>query len=343
MMRYKLLGKSGLRVSELCLGTMTFGENWGWGASKAESQKQFDLFAQSGGNFVDTSVNYTDGTSEEFIGDFLKADRDYFVVATKYTLTQPNNTDPNRGGNHRKNMMRSVESSLRRLQTDYIDLLYLHAWDYMTPVEEVLRGLDDLVRMGKVNYIAISDTPAYIVAQANTISELRGWSHFIGLQLMYNLIRRDVERELLPTAKHWDMGVLTWGVLNSGVLTGKFLQEVNSPTRMDKSRLQLSEQALNTVKTVVQIAEEVGKPAAQVAINWVRQQQHRAQIIPLLGARSAEQLRDTIDCLSWELTEAQLGQLDEVSKIDYGFPHDFAPGSPYIFGQTFNSIDNHRL
>ncbi len=341
-MRYKLLGKSGLRVSELCLGTMTFGETWGWGASKAESQKQFDLFAQAGGNFVDTSINYTDGTSEEFIGDFLKADRDYFVVATKYTLTKTTNTDPNNGGNHRKNMMRSVETSLRRLQTDMIDVFYLHVWDYMTPIDEILRGLDDLVRMGKVNYIAVSDTPAHIVAQANTISELRGWSRFIGLQVMYNLLRRDVERELLPTAKHWDMGVMAWGLLNSGVLTGKFLQDVDAPTRVNKDGLQLSNQALDTVKTVVKIAEETGKPSAQVAINWVRQQQHRAQIFPILGARSAEQLRDAMDCLTWELTAEQLARLDEVSKIEMGFPHDFAPGSPFIFGKTFNKIDNHR-
>jgi aryl-alcohol dehydrogenase-like predicted oxidoreductase len=153
-MRYKLLGRSGLRVSEVCLGTMTFGETWGWGASKDESKKQFDLFAQAGGNFIDTSVNYTDGTSEEFVGDFIHADREYWVMATKYTLTKPDSTDPNSGGNSRKNMMKSVERSLKRMKTDYIDLLYLHMWDFMTPLEEVLRGMDDLVRAGKVNYLA---------------------------------------------------------------------------------------------------------------------------------------------------------------------------------------------
>ena len=215
-MRYKLLGKSGLRVSELCLGTMTFGETWGWGASKDESRRMFDRFAEAGGNFVDTSVNYTDGTAEEFLGDFLSADRDHFVVATKYTLTRRNSTDPNSGGNSRKNMRQSVERSLRRLQTDVIDLLYLHVWDYMTPVEEVVRGLDDLVRQGKVNYVAISNSPAYIIAEANTLAELRGWSRLVGVQVPYSLAARDIERELLPLARHWDMAVMPFSLIGGG-------------------------------------------------------------------------------------------------------------------------------
>src|SRR5574341_1400340 len=186
-MRYKLLGKSGLRVSELCLGTMTFGETWGWGASKDESKKQFDYFAESGGNFIDTSVNYTDGTAEEFVGEFIHGEREHFVIATKYTLTRPDSTDPNSGGNSKKNMRQSVERSLKRLKTDYIDLYYLHMWDYMTPVEEVMRGLDDLVRAGKVLYVALSDSPAYIAAEANTLAELRGWARFLGLQVPYSL------------------------------------------------------------------------------------------------------------------------------------------------------------
>ncbi len=232
-MRYKLLGRSGLRVSELALGTMTFGETWGWGASKDEAKKQFDLFAEAGGNYIDTSVNYTDGTSEEFLGEFLQADRDYFVVATKYTLTKPDSTNPNSGGNSRKNMRQSVERSLKRLKTDYIDLLYLHAWDYMTPVEEVARGLDDLVRAGKVNYVAFSDSPAYIVAEANTRAELMGWSRFIGLQVPYSLLDRAVERDLLPMARHWDMAVMPWGLLEAGILTGKFLNKPAEATRLN--------------------------------------------------------------------------------------------------------------
>lgn len=342
IMRYQLLGKSGLRVSELCLGTMTFGETWGWGASREESRAQFDRFAGLGGNFIDTSINYTDGTSEQFIGEFIQSDRDWWVVATKYTLTRPDDGNPNGGGNSRKNMMKSVERSLRHLQTDHIDLLYLHAWDYMTPVDEVMRGLDDLVRQGKVLYVAISDTPAYIVAEANMLAELRGWSRFVGLQVPYNLIRRDIERELLPMARHWDMAVMPWGLLSSGVLTGKFLKGTDQPTRVDRDKLQLDERSINVVKEVMSIAAETGHSEAQVAINWVRQQTHRAQIIPILGARSLAQLDDQLAALEWSLTDEQLANLDEVASYEPEFPHTFLPGLKYIFGDTFDRIDNHR-
>jgi aryl-alcohol dehydrogenase-like predicted oxidoreductase len=340
-MRYKLLGHSGLRVSELCLGTMTFGETWGWGASKAESKKMFDLFAKEGGNFIDTSVNYTDGTSEEFLGDFLKADREYFVVATKYTLTKPDNTDPNGGGNSRKNMMKSVERSLKRLQTDYIDVYYLHMWDYMTPVEEIARGLDDLVRQGKVNYVAFSDTPDYIVAEANARAELMGWSRFIGMQVPYSLLDRAVERSIIPMAKHWDMAVLPWGLLEAGILTGKFLQKTKDATRLDQEKLKLGEKSLKVVNEVQRIAEEIEKPMSQVAINWVRQQS-KAQMIPILGARSVKQLKDNLGVLDWKLTDEQWKCLDDVSAIEMGFPHGFLDGNHYIYGATYDKIDNHR-
>ncbi|MBC8100542.1 MAG: aldo/keto reductase, partial [Armatimonadetes bacterium] len=270
-MRYKLLGRSGVRVAELCLGTMTFGENWGWGASKQVSEQMFDRYAEAGGNFIDTSVNYTDGTSETYVGDCIKADRDHFVVATKYTLTSPANTDPNRGGNSRKNMMRSVEQSLRQLQTDYIDLLYVHVWDHMTPVEEVLRGLDDLVRMGKVHYLAFSDTPAWIVAEANTRAELMGWSRFVGMQLPYSLITRAAERAEIPMAKHWDMTILPWGILGSGLLTGKYSSSGSSdPKRMGDRVVTEREQTI--IDAVHTIATQTGRSASQVAVNWVRQQ-----------------------------------------------------------------------
>jgi aryl-alcohol dehydrogenase-like predicted oxidoreductase len=341
-MRYKLLGHSGLRVSELCLGTMTFGETWGWGASKAESKKMFDLFAKEGGNFIDTSVNYTDGTSEEFLGDFLKADRDHFVVATKYTLTKPDNTDPNGGGNSRKNMMKSVERSLKRLQTDHIDLYYLHMWDYMTPVEEIARGLDDLVRQGKVSYVAFSDTPDYIVAEANARADLMGWSRFIGMQVPYSLLYRDVERSIIPMAKHWDMAILPWGLLEEGVLTGKFSKKVKDPTRVNQEKLKLSERTLKILNEVQRISEEVGKPMSQVAINWVRQQP-KAQMIPILGARTAKQLKDNLGVLGWKLSDEQWKCLDEVSKIDLGFPHGFLDRNRYIYGATLDLIDNHRV
>jgi Predicted oxidoreductases (related to aryl-alcohol dehydrogenases) len=215
-MKYHLLGRSGLRVSEICLGTMTFGTEWGWGADKAESKLIFDVYADKGGNFVDTANRYTEGTSERWLGEFVNSDRHHFVVATKYTL-RDRLGDPNFAGSHRKNMMRSVEESLRRLGTDFIDLFWVHAWDPHTPTEEVLRGLDDLVRSGKVLHIGVSDTPAWVVSQSNAIAELRGWTSFVGLQIEYSLLQRTPERELLPMAKSHRMAVTPWGALGGGV------------------------------------------------------------------------------------------------------------------------------
>jgi aryl-alcohol dehydrogenase-like predicted oxidoreductase len=341
-MRYKLLGRSGLRVSEICLGTMTFGETWGWGASNSESKKMFDLFADSGGNFIDTSVNYTDGTAEEYLGDFLKPDRDHFVVATKYTLTKPDNPDPNGGGNSRKNMMKSVETSLKRMKTDHIDLYYLHMWDYMTPVEEVVRGLDDLTRQGKVLYVGFSDTPAYIVAEANTRADLMGWSRFIGMQVPYSLLDRAVERSVMEMASHWDMSVLAWGLLESGILTGKFQKNTSDPTRVNQKELELSEKSLAVLKEVEKIANETGKPMSQVSINWVRQNS-TAHVIPILGARTEKQLKDNLGAIDWSLTDEQYKRLDDISAIDMGYPHGLIKARDIIFGTTFDKIDNHRV
>src|ERR671921_27110 len=198
-MKYYLLGKSGLRVSELCLGTMTFGEEWGWGASKEECHKIFHAYVDAGGNFIDTANKYTEGTSEKYIGEFIASDRDRFVLATKYT-SNTRRGDPNAGGNHRKNMIQSLEASLKRLNTDYIDLYWVHAWDPLTPIEEMMRALDDMVKAGKILYAGISDAPAWMVSQANTIANQRGWTEFTGLQIEYSLIERTSERELLPMA-----------------------------------------------------------------------------------------------------------------------------------------------
>lgn len=344
-MRYKLLGKSGLRVSEVCLGTMTFGEDWGWGASRETSQKLFNQFVEAGGNFIDTAVNYTDGSSEAFVGEFVKAaGREQFVVATKYTLTKPNSTDPNSAGNSRKNMRQSVERSLKRLQTDYIDLYYLHAWDFTTPVEEVMRGLDDLVRAGKILYVGISDTPAWIAAEANARAELMGWSRLVAIQAPYSLADRSIERAEVPMARHWDMAVMPWGLLEGGILSGKFLKKVDEPTRVSPEDAQSSERIQALVLEIQSIAHETGRSMAQVAINWVRQQQHKALMIPVLGARSESQLKDNLAVVEWELSPEQLQRLDKASKIAYGFPRDFLEGDmrAYIFGATFDTIDNHR-
>ncbi len=346
-MRYKLLGRSGLRVSELCLGTMTFGEDWGWGASKESSKEIFEMFANAGGNFIDTANLYTNGTSEKFVGDFIKTDRESFVVATKYTLTptpnqddNPNENRPNMVGNHRKNMIQAVEHSLKRLDTDYIDVLYVHAWDYTTPVDEVMRAMDDLIRQGKVMYVAASDTPSWIIAEANVRAELMGWSRFLGIQVPYSLMRRDIERAIMPMARHHEMAVLPWGILSAGILTGKFLEDYDEPSRVNPKVMEsLSEEKIAIVREVVAIAEETAKPAAQVAINWVRQQQHKAQVIPILGARTIPQMKDNIECLEWELSQEQLDRLDTVSDIDLGVPWNFAPNNPFVYGDTYDSLD----
>jgi aryl-alcohol dehydrogenase-like predicted oxidoreductase len=336
-MRYKLLGKSGLRVSELALGTMTFGEDWGWGASLEESKKQFDLFTEAGGNFIDTSVNYTNGTSEKFVGNFVQPDRDYYIVSTKYSLSR-NWDDPNSGGNSRKNMMTSVETSLKRLRTETIDLFWLHMWDYLTPVDEVMRGLDDLVRSGKVLYIGVSDTPAWVVSRANMLAELRGWTQFVGLQIPYSLSRRDAERELLPMAKELGLAVTPWGILGAGILTGKYTDSPDAPKRLGND-IQLNEREQRIVDTVEEVSQETGYSRAQVAINWVRQQQSQSLIIPILGARTEDHLRDNLACLEWELTEEHIERLDEASQIELGFPHGFLDGNRYVFGNTYDLID----
>lgn len=340
MMRFKLLGKSGLRVSELCLGTMTFGEDWGWGASQTESRKIFEAFVAAGGNFIDTANYYTEGSAETLVGELVAHERDRFVISTKYTLFKRKG-DPNACGNHRKSMMQALEGSLKRLNTDYIDLYWLHAWDYMTPVEEVMRALDDLVRAGKILYIGISDTPAWIVSQANTLADLRGWSRFIGVQAPYNLLERELDADLLPMARAFDIGVLTWGPLSSGKLTGKHSGATPGESKRMRQPV-LSEKETAVITEVVKIAEETDRLPAQVAINWVRQQRHRAQIIPILGARTEAQIKANLGCLDFELTPDQLQRLNTISQIDLWFPHDFLDSDMarnLLFGGTYDLID----
>lgn len=338
-MRYKLFGRSGLRVSELCLGTMTFGEDWGWGASKEVSQKIFDLYAQAGGNFIDTSCNYTNGTSEKFVGEFIHGDRDHFVVATKYSLTLRRD-DPNFGGNHRKNMLRSVEESLKRLNTDYIDMLWLHMWDFTTPIDEVLRAFDDLVRQGKVLYVGFSDTPAWVISYALAAADLRGWARPVAVQLPYSLADRSVERDLLPMAKTFDLAVTPWGLLEGGELTGKYNQPTNEPKRSSDT----SDKIKSLAETVMTVAKELGRTPSQVAVNWVRQQKS-AQMLPILGARTEAQIKDNLACLDFELIADQLKRLSDANPISLGFPSSFLHSDHVhglIFGDTFNKLDNHR-
>jgi aryl-alcohol dehydrogenase-like predicted oxidoreductase len=321
-MRYRLLGKSGLRVSELCLGTMTFGEDWGWGSSKEESRKVYDTFLEAGGNFIDTANVYTSGTSEKLLGEFMTGHRDRIVLATKYTNAAPGN-DPNAAGNHRKSMMRAVEASLERLKTDYIDLYWLHIWDQITPIEEVMRAFDDLVRQGKILYAGVSDMSAWLVARANTLAELRGWTSFVGLQIEYSLIERTPERELLPMAAALGVGVTAWSPLAGGVLTGKQLEpggakDSRQANEMLQQFMRPTARKEAIAREVVTIARESGHSPARVALAWLRQ---RSQpIFPIIGARKLDQLKDNLACIDGKLTPAQIDRLDAVSKIELGFP-----------------------
>jgi aryl-alcohol dehydrogenase-like predicted oxidoreductase len=346
-MRYKLLGRSGLRVSELALGTMTFGEEWGWGAAKDECRKMYDAFVQAGGNFIDTANRYTEGTSESFVGEFVAADRERIVLATKYTLFNRKG-DPNSAGSHRKNLVQSLEASLRRMRTGYVDVLWVHAWDTLTPVDEVMRALDDVVRRGKVLYVGVSDTPAWVVSRANTLAELRGWTPFVGIQVEYSLVQRTIERELLPMARSLDLAVTAWGALGGGVLSGKYRADRTAeggPARMagNAAAQRLSEHNLAIAEVVKRVAAEVGRSPAQVALNWVRQQ--RSVVIPIVGARRVEQLRDNLSALEFRLTDAQMAKLDAASKVELGFPHDFLAQDTIrdlVYGGMRGEIDDHR-
>jgi aryl-alcohol dehydrogenase-like predicted oxidoreductase len=319
LMKYKLLGISGLKVSELCLGTMGFGTENGWGANKETSFEIMEAFAKAGGNFLDTANTYKLGTSEKIIGEFVSSrDRDYWVIATKYSL-KDNETNANASGNNRKNMMRSVEESLKRLQTDFIDILYLHIWDNLTPIDEVLRGIDDLIRQGKVNYAAISDTPAWIVAKGNVLAELMGWSQFIALQIEYSLLQRSAERELIPMAKHFGMTLMPWAPLAGGALTGKYLR--GDAGRIKPESKRLNENSKRITKEVIAIAEKQNVLPSHVALKWAMQQP--LSVIPVVGATKLSQLEENLKTVDVIIPEEDMKHLDEVSKIDLGFPGEF--------------------
>jgi aryl-alcohol dehydrogenase-like predicted oxidoreductase len=339
-MKYKLLGHSGLRVSELCLGTMTFGKEWGWGSDYDESKAVFDTYANAGGNFLDTANRYTEGTSERWLGEFIAADRDHFVLATKYAL-KDRNGDPNFAGNHRKNLMRSVRDSLQRLNTEYIDLLWLHAWDFTTSEEEVMRGLDDLISRGLVHYIGISDTPAWIVSRANTIAEMRGWNRFAALQIEYSLLQRSPERDLLPMAEALNLAVTPWAPLAGGALSGKYIRQ--EPGRVKEESIRRSEWANGIVAEVVSLANKLDCSPAQVALSWVRQQGQ--QVIPIVGARRPEQLLDSLGCLNVTLGADDMALLDKASAIELGFPHEFLKSDgvkDVLFGGTSNQVQQRK-
>jgi aryl-alcohol dehydrogenase-like predicted oxidoreductase len=328
-MRYRTFGTSGLRVSELFLGAMTFGEQGGVGAPPPECRKILDAYAGAGGNVIDTAINYRDGASEEILGELLTGRRGRFVLATKYTVSRDRD-DPNAAGNHRKNMRLSLDTSLRRLRTDYLDIYWVHMWDRDTPIEETMRALDDEVRAGRILYVGISDTPAWLIARANTLAQWHDWTPFTGLQVPYSL-QRDIERELLPMAETLGMTVAAWSPLEGGILSGKFTQphEPERGTRINPASI--SEHQRSVATTLQTVADDVGATPSQVAIAWA--QKRSPAIHPIIGARRLDQLLDNLGATEVDLPDHAAARLDAAAEPDLGFPTTFIrETSPWVFG-----------
>ncbi len=342
---YVTLGRSGLRVSPLCLGTMTFGNEWGWGSEEEVARSVFDNYIEAGGNFIDTANVYTEGHSEELVGKFIldRGLREQLVLATKFTFNpQPGN--PNAGGNGRKNIYRAIEDSLRRLKTDYIDLYWLHAWDTVTPVEEVVSTLNDLVRAGKIRHYGFSDTPAWYVARAKTIAEKEGKDGLIALQLEYSLVERNIEREHIPAAQELGLAITPWSPLAGGFLTGKYKQK--GDTGEGEGRLEIAKDAGNPIfhrftdrnweilKVLLDVAKQINRPASQVSLNWVATQPGITSTI--IGASKLSQLQDNLRYAEFEIPAELRKRLDEVSAIEASHPYGFftPPFQGWIAGGT---------
>lgn len=337
---YQLLGRSGLRVSQLALGTMTFGAGPSWGADDAEARRIYEAYRAAGGNYLDTADQYAGGRSEELVGSFVGGHRDEVVIATKYSNSPPG-CGANAGGNHRKNMIQSFEASLRRLGTDYVDVYLMHSWDQLTPIDEVMRAFDDLVRAGKVLHVGISNAPAWVVAKANTLAELRGWSRFVGIQVEYSLLARTVERDLVPMARDQSMAVLAWSPLKNGLLTGKYEAGAVPGSRLDaeffqsdlvKDVVTIDDAGHATIRGVVRIAEGLGASPAQVALAWLMRRP--GAVIPIVGASRVSQLQDNLQAAELELTDEQVASLDTLSAFPLGYPHDYLASE---MARTFSS------
>ncbi len=344
-MRFRQLGNSGLKVAELCLGTMTFGEESGFGAGEAECRKVFDAYLAAGGNFIDTANIYTGGTSERMLSRMIAAERARLVVATKFSMTT-DPRDPNAGGNSRKNLQQALDASLKRLGTDYLDLYWVHAWDAMTPLDELLRALDDAVRAGKVLYTGFSNVPAWVVARAQTLAELSGWSRFVALQLPYSLADRSVERELLGCAQALGLAVTAWSPLAGGVLSGKYAATAEAraaqPGRLTTSgwgKVFLTERHLALAEAVRGVARDVGRTSSQVAVRWLLQRP--GGVIPILGVRNAAQLADLLGATAFTLDDNALSTLEAASRIDIGYPMALlngVPGRRMVHGEHHDAI-----
>ncbi|WP_157244593.1 aldo/keto reductase [Nonomuraea typhae] len=307
------------------------------GGAPEEHRAMIDAYERAGGNVIDTASAY--GESESVLGELLAGRRDRFVLATKYSLSR-DQSDVNAAGNHRKNLVHSLERSLRRLRTDYLDLYWVHLWDRRTPLEETMRALDDVVRAGKVLYVGISDAPAWVVSRANTLAEWRGWTPFAGLQVPYSLLKRDVERELLPMAGALGVSVAAWGPLAGGVLSGKFSgggRAAGEGTRVDPGTLTARDHAV--AEAVVKVAAETGASPAQVAIAWTRAR--HPFVHPIVGARDAAQLADNLGAADVTLTEEALRALEGAAAFEPGFPGDFlaeCEADPWVFGEGYRSL-----
>ncbi|TIV98151.1 MAG: aldo/keto reductase [Mesorhizobium sp.] len=329
-MTYYTLGNSGLRVSRLALGTMTFGTEWGWGADRETARAMFDAYVEAGGNFFDTADLYTGGTAETWVGEFVaeRGLRDKAVIATKFTMNMdPGN--PNAGGNGRKNIMRAVDASLKRLGTDYIDLYLMHVWDRLTPTEEVLRTLDDLVRAGKIRHIGLSDVPAWYAGRAQAVAELRGYEPISALQLEYSLTERTIEHEFVPFATRHGAGIMVWSPLASGLLSGKYRPtQTGNAGRLDGFRntthpgfQKFSDRNWAIVAELEKVAAELGRSMAQVALNWAATQPGIATVI--LGATSLAQLQDNVAALDFSIAPELRKRLDSASSMPAPFPHSY--------------------
>jgi len=338
---YVSLGRSGLRVSPMCLGAMTFGEDWGWGSSVEDSKKILDRYLDAGGNFIDTANGYTKGHSEAIIGEHLgrhASRRDRVVIATKF-FTNMYRGDPNGGGAGRKSLISACENSLRRLQSDYIDLYWMHCSDKFTPIEETMRALDDLVAAGKVRYIGFSDTPAWKVSQAQTTALMKGWTPLVALQLEYSLLERTIEGELIPAALEYGLGVTPWSPLKSGMLTGKYTREsvkTATPGRGAFVSRAFTEQAFAVLDVLIEVAKAAGTTPARAALAWVGQRPGVTS--PIIGARTMEQLLDNLGALERKLTPEQIKALDDASTPKLNFPYDFVENIK-AFGYNGAMID----
>ncbi len=344
-MRYQIFGNTGLKVSEFCLGAMTFGEDWGWGSDAKQSRAVFDAFAEAGGNFIDTADVYTGGTSERLLGEFIASERDRYVVATKFTAG-PQATDPNAAGNSRKHMRRSLEASLTRLGTDYVDIYWVHVWDFLTPIEEVMQSFDDLVREGKVLYVGISDAPAWVMSRAQTLAELRGSTRLAAMQVLYSLSERGIEGEFLPMAEALDLAVCCWSPLDQGILTGKFSQGSAGGDESERSRLhggRVPDEKAALVAELEKVAGELGCSPAQVALRWLRQRSPRS--IPIVGARTLEQLNDNLGAVDVEIPDELFDRLENASRRPLAWPHEMfsSPAQTgFTYGGFLDRIDSER-